>query len=376
MSFVSLGGDGLRPTFFELVAAERLMPSLKAAITYSLSVYAQRRPGLNRLLDHEDELFFLISVLLDRQSLHSNQASFAESLYALKRAPASPASGSSKEPMSPAQRQTSLMLLTLVPFLRAKLDALYQRLLVQRQQRQGAWALSQANGSYYPQQQPQQQQAALDRLHRLALRAFVQVYPWVHAAHEGVRFAYQLLYLLDATPYYSPSLHLLRLVVVRVAGQEMLEHEQGRQQRRQERLTAAQRRGGPWLLQLLRRGWLRAGELATDHTRSVLILSVFAFKLLEWWYTSAEQRLGGSKALPPPPPPPAPRPSPQGVPLPPDVSLCPLCRRSRTNPAMVAVSGYVFCYTCVHPFVSQEGCCPVTRVPCGVEHIRRLYQGM
>lgn len=38
MSFVALGGDGLRPTFFELLAAERLMPSLKAAVIYSLAV--------------------------------------------------------------------------------------------------------------------------------------------------------------------------------------------------------------------------------------------------------------------------------------------------------------------------------------------------
>ncbi len=39
MSFVALGGDGsTRPTFFELVAAERLMPSLKAATVYCLSV--------------------------------------------------------------------------------------------------------------------------------------------------------------------------------------------------------------------------------------------------------------------------------------------------------------------------------------------------
>lgn len=60
MSFVSLGGDGLRPTFFELVAADRLMASLKAAVVYSLSVYAQRRPSLHRLLDREDELFFLL----------------------------------------------------------------------------------------------------------------------------------------------------------------------------------------------------------------------------------------------------------------------------------------------------------------------------
>lgn len=39
MSFVSLGGDGsTKPTFFELIAAEKLMPSLKAATVYSLSV--------------------------------------------------------------------------------------------------------------------------------------------------------------------------------------------------------------------------------------------------------------------------------------------------------------------------------------------------
>ena len=39
MSFVSLGGDGsTRPTVFEMVAADRLMASLKAATMYSLSV--------------------------------------------------------------------------------------------------------------------------------------------------------------------------------------------------------------------------------------------------------------------------------------------------------------------------------------------------
>lgn len=49
MSFVSLGGDGsTRPTFFELVAAERLMPSLKAATVYSLSVRcSSSRRGLD-----------------------------------------------------------------------------------------------------------------------------------------------------------------------------------------------------------------------------------------------------------------------------------------------------------------------------------------
>ena len=39
MSFLTLGGDGaLRPTYFELVAADRLLGGLKSAISYSLGV--------------------------------------------------------------------------------------------------------------------------------------------------------------------------------------------------------------------------------------------------------------------------------------------------------------------------------------------------
>jgi peroxin-12 len=115
MSFVALGGDaGVRPTFFELVAAEKLMPSLKAAVVYSLSVYAQRRPSLHRLLDKEDELFFVLSVLLDRQALASGSGSFAEGLYGLRRATAAQGGstgGSTRQPLTPSQRSMSLILL-------------------------------------------------------------------------------------------------------------------------------------------------------------------------------------------------------------------------------------------------------------------------
>lgn len=56
-----------------------------------------------------------------------------------------------------------------------------------------------------------------------------------------------------------------------------------------------------------------------------------AAQLLEWWYTSAEEKLAAEQKLEPPPPPPPPLPSPQGVPLPSDPSICPLCRQVRTT---------------------------------------------
>ena len=50
------------------------------------------------------------------------------------------------------------------------------------------------------------------------------------------------------------------------------------------------------------------------------------------------------------------------------------CVQLRTNPAMVEVSGYAFCYPCAFRYVSEHGCCPVTRYTATVDNVRRLYQ--
>ena len=259
--------------------------------------------------------------------------------------------------------------------------------------------------------------ARLLRARQLAVHAFARAYPALAAGMEGARFIYQASYLLDApvtpsssssssatpsTPspasFFSPSLHLLGQAVVRVSGPELAEAEAAKGAARARAVASARRRGlfGRNAAAALSSsmtststsasvgGSLRVAALKTswavsDHSRSALILAVFGFKLLEWWYLSGEHRLGGGdrKALPPPPPPPAPLPAGAaagGVPLPRDRALCPLCLRRRTNPALATCSGYVFCYPCLHAYVLDEGCCPVTRIACGVDGIRRLFQ--
>lgn len=42
-----------------------------------------------------------------------------------------------------------------------------------------------------------------------------------------------------------------------------------------------------------------------------------------------------------------------GIPLPADRTLCPLCLQQRANPSVMAVSGFVFCYTCIFKYASQ-----------------------
>ena len=109
------------------------------------------------------------------------------------------------------------------------------------------------------------------------------------------------------------------------------------------------------------------------HLNLLKILFIW-MQLLEWWYTSGEQRLGSQKNTVVPPPPPLLGPHPDGIALPKNAETCPLCRRTRTNPAMAVPSGYVFCYPCIFDHVSHYGCCPVTRLPAHIDQIRRLYQ--
>jgi peroxin-12 len=208
-----------------------------------------------------------------------------------------------------------------------------------------------------------------------AMEVFRAVYPFLSSTHEAARFWYQLLYLLNKTPYFSPELHLLGLVVARVSGQDVAMAERRKAMRYNERLQWAQQSRGWPFSQRVREAWVRVSSAVGTHTRSALILAVFGYKLLEWWYTSAEQKLGGQQAPPPPPPPPAPKPSPQGIRLPSDLGICPLCRAKRVNPAMISTSGFVFCYPCAFKFVESQGCCPVTNISAQVDQIRRLYPG-
>lgn len=53
-----------------------------------------------------------------------------------------------------------------------------------------------------------------------------------------------------------------------------------------------------------------------------------------------------------------------------------MCRQHRVNPATLAVSGYVYCYPCLFKHVTAAHCCPVTRAPATLDHIRKLYEAM
>jgi peroxin-12 len=345
----------------------------------SSQVAAQHRPIIHRVLAYEDELFALLTALLDATSLASSSATFADTLYGLRRAPLTPGGAVTRRPLSGRERRRTLAFLVLAPYARAKLDA-----VVAAHTRPGPGGARVLTLTPAPVDAPPL--SALARVRRAAVRAAVAAHPSVVAAVEGLRFVYQTAYLLDTrvgggaqgrsdtaspTPspppprFFSPGHALLRQVTLRVSGPELFDADALKWSARRDATAGAG---------ALARASARFRWAVADHARSALILAVFGFKALEWWYASGEAALGGRKPLPPPPPPPPPLPHSLGVAVPEDPGLCPLCVQPRTNPALAVASGHVFCYPCLTAHVRAHGCCPVTRVATGLDGVRRLYQ--
>ncbi|KAM6577128.1 hypothetical protein CsatB_028965 [Cannabis sativa] len=389
-----VGGQGTRPTFFEMAAAQQLPASLRGALTYSIGVLALRRPFLHKVLDYEDEFFALLMLVLETHSLRTTDASFAESLYGLRRRAVdikvkkdnthlNSGSGINHSGLKRRQKVLSVVFLVILPYLKSRLHSIYNR---EREARLQAtlWGhederfndfntTDRGDDSLVLSATTVTESSVRAQLLKKIQRIIGACYPWVHASSEGLSFSYQLLYLLDATGFYSLGLHALGIHVCRATGQELMDTTSRISKirsRERERL-----RGPPWL-KTLQGVLLNCTYTMLDYAQTGLIAAVFFFKMMEWWYQSAEERMSAPTVYPPPPPPPTPQVAKEGLPLPPDRTLCPLCSQKRANPSVVTVSGFVFCYACIFKYVSQYKRCPVTLLPATVDQIRRLFHDM
>uniref|UniRef100_A0A1D1YUU7 Peroxisome biogenesis protein 12 n=1 Tax=Anthurium amnicola TaxID=1678845 RepID=A0A1D1YUU7_9ARAE len=389
-----VGGQGSRPTFFEMAAAQQLPDSLRAALAYSLGVFALRRPFVHKILDYEDEFFGLLMLVLETHSLRTTDASFSESLYGLRRRTVNIASSKDKQKMDSKQLQLpglrkrqkvlSVAFLVVLPYLKSKLQSIYNK---EREARLQAslWGHDDATlddtGLYIGQEEVSHagtdvvgvESSRIAHIKRRLSAVIGASYPWIHASNEGLSFAYQLLYLLDATGFYNPGLHVLGVHVCRATGQELMDSSS-----RISRIRSHERerlRGPPWF-KALQRLLLNCVYTTLDYAQTGLIAAVFFFKMMEWWYQSAEERMSAPTVFPPPPPPPPPKVAADGISLPPNRTLCPLCSQKRVNPSVVEVSGFVFCYSCIFKYISQYKRCPVTLTPATINQIRKLFHDL
>ncbi|KAA8648166.1 hypothetical protein EYZ11_000565 [Aspergillus tanneri] len=410
--------DELKPSLFELLAEQQLSSLLPPSIRYILAVATHRHPRyLLRILNSYDEIYALLSFVVERYYLRTFGGSFTENFYSLKRErvlltkngeiPRAQlgASGHVRESLKLRSSDVwkNLIVMVGIPYLKCKLDEGYEVHAAPQ-----ASLIMSGGPRYNPSEDLPPNPTIRQRLLRFYKWFLRNVYPSFNAAYYFSILAFNLAYLFDNTKYSSPFLWLIGTRIRRLGAAD---HQAIAAVLDPKPATGpgagARSRPGSGLLGMFSPQNLYP-QLLTS-LRYFLPASIFALKFLEWWHASDFSRQLTRKAtdvldLPAPvangmispsekrqaleekkkrkeaqkqesnPSSPksafkSPRRRIQPpisatsylpiftVPLPPadsDVaSTCPVCLNSLTSPT-ACQTGYVFCYVCVFHWLNGE----------------------
>nr|XP_020659633.1 peroxisome assembly protein 12 [Pogona vitticeps]XP_020659634.1 peroxisome assembly protein 12 [Pogona vitticeps] len=343
-----------RPSIFEVVAQDSLMSAVRPALQHVAKVLAESNPGRYGFLWRWfDELYTLLDLFLQQYYLSRCSASFSENFYGLKRVVLR--SHRSRPPqvrlatagLPQRHHWRSLGLLVLVPYLRTKLEKLVARL-----RDEDDYSIHLPSSSW-----------------KRFYKAFLAAYPYVNLAWEGWILGQQLGYILGKARHHSPLLRLAGVQLSRLTAEDLRAME--------EKLTTT---GSVSRSPSSVKEWARSttkkalGGLAFSLSTG-LSVGVFFLQFLEWWHSSENQEaVKLLTALPAPPPPIHLDHETDSSPLLPRLkTICPLCRRIRTNDTALSTSGFVFCYRCAYTYVKSHQRCPVTGYATELQHLVKLY---
>ncbi|KAK3073040.1 ubiquitin-protein ligase peroxin 12 [Teratosphaeriaceae sp. CCFEE 6253] len=407
MTALQSGLDGQKPSLFELLSEQQLASLIPPSLRYLLAVATHRRPRyLLRLLDSFDELYALLSLLVERHYLKVYSGGFTENFYGLKRERVLRIKGGEVRRAqlgAPSEvRETlrlrdgdvwkNLAMMVLLPYVKRKLDESYDI---------HAASVNMLGPAYRDREQYPADATARQRIFWLYKWFLRKVYPSMNAAYYFSLLALNLMYLFDGSKYHSPFLWLIGI--------------------RMRRLNAADSRAIAMATQpdtAPARPGARPGQTTSifsprtvtqtiyprllSSLKILLPTSIFALKFLEWWHASDFARQLSRKAnegreLPPPtvsglpsstsksrsagsfndkkhstlrrdsgysgPPISSVTDLPILTVAPPTCadpsdpessntsSSCPICLTSPIQTPTAAQTGYVYCYTCIYKWV-------------------------
>ena len=408
MTSLQGGIDDQKPSLFEVLSEQQLNSLIPPSLRYLLAVATHRHPRyLLRVLNSFDELYALLSLVVERYYLRVYGGGFTENFYGLKRERVLRVK-SGEVPRAqlgaPSEiRETlklrdgdvwkNLAIMVGLPYIKRKLDEAYEI---------HASGVNLLGPSYQDRDRYPAEGTVKQRLLWLYKWFLRKVYPSLNAAYYFSLLAFNLAYLFDGSKYHSPWLWMIGSRIRRMNGADYRAID-----------LATQPKSPPT------RPGARPGQTNSIFSRRIvtdtimpqlfgslkilLPTSIFALKFLEWWYNSdfarqLSRRSNEGLELPPPTVSglPVSRPSSKsneknennekdqpeksamrrdsGIAGPPissithlpiltvpapargteetsnTTSVCPICV-SEVKTATAAQTGYVYCYTCIFRWV-------------------------
>lgn len=328
--------DTLRPSIFDVLGQESLMSGLKPAAKFMLKFGTSFYPNLlNHFSKYFDEYYAAFELLLQDYYLKHYSASFSENFYGLKRVLTSTRTNVCLR----RSRFRSLCFLVIIPYIKSKLDGAYEKMNENRHR------INQLHG-----------------LRRKLYRTFLLVYPKLCATLEFWTLILQVGYLIHKTDVHSPWLHMAGVVLRIISGDEFSESVSGKKTGLGSNLSLMARLASKISAILSKLFALLCKTLG---------MALLFVQFLDWWQNNERERKI-NLTVPIPDPPHQFLMNEKAV-LQLKPHICPICRAARKNDTVLAISGYVFCYSCIFKHLKRHKCCPVTKIPASTEHLVRLF---
>ena len=304
--------DAGKPSLFELLSEQQLSGLLPPSLRYLLALATHRHPRyLLRVLNSFDEVYALLSVLVEKYYLENFGGSFTENFYGLKREKvlrikggevpraqlAVPGEVREKLKLGKADVWKNLAVLVGIPYLKRKLDESYDVHIAPSASLLMSGSLG---GPQYLDRDALPPNPTLKQrflwLYKLFLR---RCYPTLNAVYYFSILAFSLAYLFDGTKYSSPFLWMIGTRMRRMGEADYKAIALA------DAATpdVATGRPGQGLSGIFSPRTIYPRLLSS--LKILLPTSVFALKFLEWWHASDFSRQLSRKVaegleLPPP----------------------------------------------------------------------------
>ncbi|OAX85151.1 hypothetical protein ACJ72_00453 [Emergomyces africanus] len=303
MSTLQNDFDDFKPSLFEILSEQQLSALLPPSLRYILAVATHRHPRyLLRALNSYDELYALLSLLVERYYLRTFGGSFTENFYSLKRervlatkngeipraqlGAASPVRETLK--LRSVDVWKNLAVMVGIPYLKRKLDEGYDIHAAPY----AALAASGGGPRYNPGDDLPHNPTVRQSLMHYYKWFLRNVYPSLNAAYYFAILAFNLAYLFDNTKYSSPFLWLIGTRIRRLGPADHAAIELATQPPKAKLNTPGTRPGGAL-------SFLSPQNIYPHLLGSLKIFlptSIFALKFLEWWHASDFSRQLARKA--------------------------------------------------------------------------------
>lgn len=304
--------DVSKPSLFELLSEQQLSGLIPPSLRYLLALATHRHPRyLLRVLNSFDEVYALLSVVVEKYYLESFGGSFTENFYGLKRERvllikggelprvqlAVPGEIREKLRLGKGDVWKNLLVLVGLPYLKRKLDEGYDVHIAPSASLLMSGSLG---GPQYLDRDALPPNPTLKQrfmwLYKLFLR---RCYPTLNAAYYFGILAFSLAYLFDGTKHSSPFLWMIGTRMRRMGEADY-------------KAIALASMATP-VVEAGRPGQGLSGIFSPktlyprllSSLKILLPTSIFALKFLEWWHASDFSRQLSRKAaegleLPPP----------------------------------------------------------------------------